>query len=66
MTVIDMIIKLQQLPQNMRVMIDVPHGGESFKFADVVEVEKIQIDDQIGGSEEIIMLSPYELELNDN
>lgn len=66
MTVLDVIIKLQQLPPNLRVMVDVPHAGEMFKFATVVEVEKIQINDEQGQTEEIVMISPYEMDLSDN
>jgi hypothetical protein len=68
MTVIDLIIKLQNLPPNYRVMIDVPHGGEMFKFADLIEVEHTQIEsnDMNGAMIDIVMLSPYQMDIPEN
>lgn len=59
MKAIDLIIKLQQLPPNMEVKIDVPNMAGIFKFADILEVERISIESH----DDIIMLSPYEMDL---
>ncbi len=47
-------------------MIDVPHMGDMFKFADVIECEEIKISNEGGGSENIVMLSPYQMDLEGN
>lgn len=57
MTVIDLIIKLQQLPPNMEVMID--HTKEEttmFKFVELNYCDEVTT--AVG--EKIILLSPYE------
>lgn len=66
MTVMDLKIALDKFPNGMRVMVDVPHMGEMFKFVDLVECEKIEIDNEDNTKEEIIMLSPFEMNLSDN
>lgn len=63
MTVIDLIIKLQQLPPNMQVMLDVSkQSGNLFKFADVVNIEEVTPE----GHNEIILISPYEFDEEEN
>lgn len=43
MTVIDLIIKLQQIPPNLGVMFDVtPENAEMFKFVSVDDCEEIE------------------------
>jgi hypothetical protein len=43
MKVIDLIIKLQQMPPNMEVMLDVTSGnGNMFHFKEINEVEEIE------------------------
>lgn len=63
----DLKIALESLPTDMRVMIDVPHMGESFKFADIVAVERTEIDSHEGyGTMEIVMITPYEMDISEN
>lgn len=57
MTVIDLIIKLQQLPPNTQVMLDVTkQSGGMFKFSAVASVEAVTPAEH----NEIVLLSPYE------
>lgn len=63
MTVIDIIIALEKLPDDMRVLIDVPHGGEMFKFADVISVKHIEIDDVEGNPEQVVMITHFDYDL---
>lgn len=42
MTAIDLIIKLQQMPQNMNVMWDATKEGELFKFESIDGCEEIK------------------------
>lgn len=55
MTVIDLIIKLQQLPPNMEVMLDHTRDESAmFKFVEVNYVDKV--DTEISG--EVVIISP--------
>lgn len=59
MTVIDLIIKLQQLPPDMEVMIDQTiAGSEMFKFAEVNWCDEVTT----ALSQDIVLLSPHEYE----
>lgn len=58
MTVIDLIIKLQQLPPNMEVVLDLTRDEAiGFHFKEVVSVEKIGTPVTEG---EMVMISPNE------
>ena len=46
MTVIDLIIKLQQMPQNMEVMWDATHEGQMFKFESIDGCEEIETSEK--------------------
>lgn len=58
MTVLDLIVKLQNLPPNMEVMIDVTHEGcTMFKFSEINFVDQIELAAINGG--DIVILSPF-------
>jgi hypothetical protein len=57
MTVIDLIIKLQQLPPNMEVMVDhTREEGTMFKFVELNYCDEVTT----ATDQKIILLSPYE------
>ena len=59
MTVLDLIIRLQQLPPNMEVMLDVTkQSGSMFHFTDIVSVDETTPS----GHKEIVLITPYEFE----
>lgn len=60
MTVIDLIIKLQSMPPNIEVMLDVsPDNGSVFKFVSFEEVEELD-------EPKCVLLTPGIVGLNDS
>lgn len=61
MKVIDLIIKLQQMPPNKEVMLDhTTEGATMFKFVEVNEVSECRT----ATGEDIVLVSPFVYEEN--
>jgi len=58
MKVIDLIIKLQNLPPNHEVMLDfTPDNSNMFKFASIETADEFDIDDS---GNLVVILSPFD------